>query len=324
MARLLCVGEVLVEMVADQVDQSSAVPGTWHGPFPSGAPAILADQAALCGAEVDLVGCVGADDFGAACLARLRASGIGVDGVRVDEHGTTGVAFVSYRRSGERSFVFHLAETASGRFRLADPQTALAGVDCVHLMGSSAFSAAAVEALCEVADAAAAAGVRLSFDPNLRPEMLTRPEYAEALRSLLSRAWLVLASEGELQALLGDATDEQCATRLLAGAAEAVVIKRGEAGANLFRRGHDEVSVPGLAVATVDPTGAGDCFGGTFLALHLQGADMGEALRYANVAGALAVTRSGPMSGSCSFADLQAAERALAPRRPAAGPASAG
>lgn len=312
-ARLLCIGEILVEMVADEVDQSNLAPGGWRGPYPSGAPAILADQAALCGAEVSLVGSVGADDFGAACLARLRASGVGLDRVRVDETGTTGVAFVSYRSSGERSFVFHLAETASGRFRLTEPETALGGVDCVHLMGSSAFSPAAVQALLEVDDAAAALGVRTSFDPNLRPEMLNRPEYVAALRRILGRAWLVLASEGELQALLGDGTDARCAARLLDGDAEMVVVKRGAAGASLFRRGADEVRVPGLAVDEVDPTGAGDCFGGTFLALHLGGVDAAEALRYANVAGAMAVTRRGPMSGNRTFAELQAAERSLTP-----------
>ncbi|OJV83033.1 MAG: hypothetical protein BGO37_13690 [Cellulomonas sp. 73-92] len=312
-ARLLCIGEILVEMVADEVDQSNLAPGGWRGPYPSGAPAILADQAALCGAEVSLVGSVGADDFGAACLARLRASGVGLDRVRVDETGTTGVAFVSYRSSGERSFVFHLPETASGRFRLTEPEAALGGVDCVHLMGSSAFSPAAVEALLEVDAAAAALGVRTSFDPNLRPEMLNRPEYVAALRRILGRAWLVLASEGELPALLGDGTDARCAARLLAGGAELVVVKRGAAGASLFRRGADEVRVPGLAVDEVDPTGAGDCFGGTFLALHLGGMDAAEALRYANVAGAMAVTRRGPMSGNRTFAELQAVERSLTP-----------
>lgn len=307
MARLLCIGEILVEMVAGQVDQSSLEPGTWIGPFPSGAPAILADQAALCGADVSLVGAVGADAFGDTCLARLRASGVRLDHVVVDRHGTTGVAFVSYRGDGSRSFVFHLAESASGRFRLTDPDTALRGVDCVHLMGSSAFSPAAVAALAELFEAARERGVRVSFDPNLRPEMLTRDEYVVALRRILAGAGIVLASAGELQLLLGETTDAECAARLLAGSAEMVVVKRGARGAGLFLPGRAEVVVPGLAVEEVDPTGAGDCFGGTFLSLVLQGLAPDEALRYANAAGAMAVTRRGPMSGNRSFDELRAA-----------------
>ncbi|MCR6491990.1 sugar kinase [Cellulomonas sp. P24] len=314
MATLLCIGEILVEMVAEQVDQSRREPGHWIGPFPSGAPAILADQAALCGADVSIVGTVGADEFGEACLARLRASGVGLDHVRVDEDGTTGVAFVRYSSTGSRSFIFHVAETASGRFRLDDLDAGLDGVDCVHVMGSSAFSAAAVDAIAEVVDGAAARGIRVSFDPNLRREMLTHEEYVTALRRFLGAAQIVLASEGELQALLGEESDAACAARLTAGAAEVVVLKRGANGASLFLPGHGESSVPGLLVDTVDPTGAGDCFGGTFLALYLGGTDASEALRYANVAGALAVGQRGPMSGNRSLAELRAAAPRLRSR----------
>jgi len=314
-AKLLCIGEILVEMVAEQVDQSRREPGHWIGPFPSGAPAILADQAALCGADVSLVGTVGADEFGESCLARLRASGVGLDHVRVDEHGTTGVAFVSYSVAGSRSFIFHLAESASGRFRLNDLDAGLRGVDCVHLMGSSAFSTGAVDAIAAVFDGAAARGIRVSFDPNIRPEMLTRTEYVQALRRILGGAQIVLASEGELQALLGEQSDSACAAQLTAGAAEVVVIKRGAKGASLFLPGHEEVSVPGLTVDEIDPTGAGDCFGGTFLALYLGGMDASEALRYANLAGAMAVEQRGPMSGNRSIADLRAAARRTRSRR---------
>ncbi len=312
MPRLLCIGEILVEMVAETVDQSLVEPGTWIGPFPSGAPAILADQAALCGAAVTLVGAVGADDFGRMCLTRLASSGVSLEHVRIDEHAATGVAFVSYRSDGSRTFLFHVAEAASGRFGPDDPEAVLRGVDCVHLMGSSAFSAGAVRALREVFAAARAGGVPVSFDPNLRPEMLTDEDYLLALREILGGAQLVLASEGELQVLLGGATDEECARRLLADAAQVVVVKRGARGASLFEPGRAEVAVPGLTVHEVDPTGAGDCFGGTFLALYLRGMGATEALGYANVAGAIAVTERGPMSGNRSFGDLQAAARLLA------------
>ncbi|MBN9327788.1 MAG: hypothetical protein BGO38_04665 [Cellulomonas sp. 73-145] len=326
MPKLLCIGEILVEMVAADVDQSWLEPATWHGPFPSGAPAILADQAALCGATVDLVGSVGADPFGEACLARLRRSGVGLEHVRVDDTGTTGVAFVRYSASGARSFVFHLPETASGRFRLDDPATALADVGLVHVMGSTAFSADAVAAIGRFVDDASARGVPVSFDPNLRPEMLRRPEHVAELRRILLGARVVLASEGELPALLGDASDAACAARLLGGAAQVVVVKRGAAGASLFEPGRPEAREPGVAVHEVDPTGAGDCFGGTFLALYLSGTDPTTALRYANLAAGLSVTQRGPMSGNRSLADLEAALRSPAPGsgRPSqsAGPSS--
>lgn len=157
--------------------------------------------------------------------------------------------------------------------------------------------------------AARVLGVRVSFDPNIRPELLTREEYVRALRRIVHDSQLVLASEGELQVLLGMATEAECVAHLLARSAEAVVIKRGARGASLFMPGRDGYSVPGLPVDEIDPTGVGDCFGGTFLSLYLGGMDAAEELRYANIAGAMAVTRRGPMSGNRSFEDLVACRR---------------
>ena len=55
-----------------------------------------------------------------------------------------------------------------------------------------------------------------------------------------------------------------------------------------------------------DPTGAGDSFGGAYIALRLNGHDAASALRYANAAGARAVTRIGPMEGTSTLAELDA------------------
>jgi hypothetical protein len=57
----------------------------------------------------------------------------------------------------------------------------------------------------------------------------------------------------------------------------------------------------------IDPTGAGDCFGGAFTALWFSGASAKETLRFATAAtaaGALAVTKLGPMEGASSLETL--------------------
>lgn len=305
-ARLVCVGEVLVEMVAEKVGQSAAEAGHWIGPFASGAPAILADQAALCGAQVTMVGAVGDDPFGEACLTKLRADGVDVSRVVQDPARPTGVAFVRYREDGSRAFIFHVAESASGQVHTADRAGVLDGADCLHIMGSSAFSDNAVEVMLSLFREASEKGVRVSFDPNVRKEMLTKQAHARALKEILEGATYVLASEGEMPALLGDGTDSEWAAELIARGAEIVVVKRGEQGSSLFLPGADEQAVPGISVVEVDPTGAGDCYGGTFLALVLQGMPPAEAVYYANVAGALSVTERGPMSGNRSFFEIRA------------------
>ncbi len=67
------------------------------GPYPSGAPAIFADQVAKLGFRSLLFSCVGNDAFGVMNITRLSRDGVNVQGISVLPNATTGSAFVSYR-----------------------------------------------------------------------------------------------------------------------------------------------------------------------------------------------------------------------------------
>jgi fructokinase len=84
-----------------------------------------------------------------------------------------------------------------------------------------------------------------------------------------------------------------------------VALKRGAAGA-VARDQEQTVDMPGHAVTVVDPTGAGDCFCGTFVTRLAAGDGLALALSRANAAGALAVTRLGPMEGNSTLAAIDA------------------
>jgi sugar/nucleoside kinase (ribokinase family) len=94
----------------------------------------------------------------------------------------------------------------------------------------------------------------------------------------------------------------------------AVVVKRDAAGAVLYDAA-GAAADPGFAVEEVDPTGAGDTFGATFVTCWLRGLAGREALRRANAAGALAVGRRGPMEGASSEAEIDG----MLARQPAGG-----
>ena len=59
-----------------------------------------------------------------------------------------------------------------------------------------------------------------------------------------------------------------------------------------------------VSVAEIDPTGAGDVFGATFIVSRRKGKQVADALRYATAAGARNVTLRGPMEGTSTFAEL--------------------
>lgn len=83
-----------------------------------------------------------------------------------------------------------------------------------------------------------------------------------------------------------------------------VVLKRGERGSSCFHANGTVTSAAAFKVTERDPTGAGDCFGGAYVACRRLGMSVGDALTYANAAGARNVTYCGPMEGAGTRAEL--------------------
>jgi sugar/nucleoside kinase (ribokinase family) len=304
--QIVTLGEILVEMVATVPDQGFRHPGTFAGPYPSGAPAIFIDQAARMGASTAMLGCVGADDFGRCVLDRLSRDGVDVGRIRAVPDVATGVAFVSYNRDGSRGFIFHMGNSAAGRLSPDDiDAAAFEGCQVLHVMGSSLFSPEMGEVTRRAVALATDAGARLSFDPNVRVELLNRPGNAALIQDLAARADILLPSEADLQFLRPGVDAVAAARAFLDGRAECVFLKRGAAGSTYLDR-TTTIEVPAFTVTEVDPTGAGDCAGATFVACRLQGRAPADAARRANAAGALAVTKRGPMEGNSTPAELDA------------------
>jgi len=73
------------------------------------------------------------------------------------------------------------------------------------------------------------------------------------------------------------------------------VLKLGRDGA-ILATPQQRTPVPGCPVDAVDATGAGDCFGGAFIARIVAGDDPFQAARYANVAAALSTQGYGAVA----------------------------
>ncbi len=303
---IVTIGEILVEIMAVEPGEGFRSAIQLVGPFPSGAPAIFIDQVGKLGHPCGMVSCVGNDDFGRVNLDRLRADGVDISAIRVHEDRVTGSAFVRYRQDGQRDFVFNLKYAACGAVAL--DQAALALLDRashLHVMGSSLGSPEIVEVNRTAIERIKAKGGTVSFDPNVRKEMLAHPGTRQALEYMLSRADLFLPSGPELLLFTRAQTEKEAIREVLSRGVRAVVLKRGAAGAS-YHDGKTGLAVAGLPVTELDPTGAGDCFGATFVARWLEGASPADALRDANAAGALAVLRKGPMEGASTRAEIAA------------------
>ena len=306
MKSILTIGEILVEIMATDKGDGFLEPVSLVGPFPSGAPAIFIDQAAKFGQPATMIGCVGNDDFGQVNLDRLRHDGVNVEGIRVDPETATGSAFVRYRPDGSRAFVYNIKHSASGNIVLdAAARAVLDRSDHLHVMGTSLFSPSIVEVVLRAVEAIKARGGTISFDPNFRPEILNLPGLREACETLFRRCDVFLPSGVELY-LFTNAKEEKAAVEeILAYGVKAIVHKRGAEGASYYNS-TARLDQPGFEVEEVDPTGAGDCFGATFISCWLRNMAPAQCLAYAAASGAVAVTRQGPMEGAASQADLDA------------------
>ncbi len=303
--RVLSMGNMLVEIMRPQLDAPLDQPGAFEGPFPSGDTVIYIGQVARLGLPAAYIGAVGADEFGDCLLRRLNADGVDCSQVRVLPQHSTGVAFNARFSDGGRRFLFHWRHAAAGQLApdFVDP-AAFADVRWLHLSGCNLAICEPARAACLRAMACLPADAQLSFDPNIRPEVLSVEEIRDLCQPVIERADLILPSAGEAAVLTGAADDER-GCRLWAGQGKLVALKQGEAGCTLFR-GDECIQVPAFPAKEIDATGAGDSFAAALTVALLEGMAPEPAARFANAVGALAVARIGPMEGSPTRYEVEA------------------
>ncbi len=310
--KIVSLGEVLVEVMRPERGAALNRPGTFRGPFASGAPLVFACAAGRLGAgleavkpAVGFIGVRGDDAFGDLCARHLAVCGV-TPQLRTSQSHATGVAFVAYRSDGNRDFLFHLQHSAAALLEPEDvTDELLAGVAWLHVAGSTLAVSTSARAACEKAvQEAKARGATVSFDPNLRLELMNPAEVRQVCGPVLEAADVVLPSGLEAALLLG-MDDARAACRNLADMNKIVVLKEGERGCTLLA-GDEETSVPGIHVTETDPTGAGDAFAAGLAVARLRGRSWADAARFANVVGALSTTAFGPAEGLPTLAEVEA------------------
>jgi sugar/nucleoside kinase (ribokinase family) len=308
--RIGCVGDLLVEFVCTSKNGRHRRPATYTGPFPSGAAGIFIDQAARAGAACIFLGGVGDDAFGDVILERLTGDGVDPKLIKIVKGVPTGTAFVSYNDDGSRDFVYNIVLSAAAQFD-ADEATIAAlaafNLDFMHVSGSALSDANMGAKVLRVCKALHAGGVKISFDPNVRKELIGSPAYFDAVRELMAISAVFLPSEDDAATLFPEQSLVEFAAGFFARGADYVVLKKGERGVEGASRSGESHSLAAHKVEALDPTGAGDCFCATFLSLIASGAfDFRASLERANAAGALAVGSVGPMEGASHLSTIEA------------------
>jgi 2-dehydro-3-deoxygluconokinase len=243
--------------------------------------------AARQGARVAYATRLGHDVFGDRFVALWRDEGVDTSLVARDADAFTGIYFVTHGEGGHE-FSYYRRGSAASLMRPGDlPTEAIDATRLLHVSGiSQAISAGACDAVFAAIAAARERGVLISYDTNLRLKLWPLARARAVILESISQCDLCLPSLEDATAVTGLRDPDAIVDAFLARGAQVVALKLGAAGA-LVASADERHRVPGLRVATVDATGAGDTFDGAFLAEYLRGAPLAAAARYANAAAAL-------------------------------------
>lgn len=265
--------------------------------------------AARQGASAGYLTALGDDAYGGMFLDLWRAEGIDTSAVKIDSSAPTAVYFVTHDKGGH-AFHFYRAGSAASRLGAADiDRDYVTGAKVVHCSGISlAISNSACDACYLAVDAAKAAGRMVSFDTNLRLKLWPRDRARAVITDMMGLCDICLPSYDELSALTGIEDEDSVADFALACGAPIVALKCGDKGAVVASPNARHRIAP-YPVEAVDATGAGDTFGGAFVARLLAGDDIQAAGRYAAVAAALSTTGFGAVA---PIPDAERVKKALA------------
>lgn len=240
--------------------------------------------AARSGAKVVLVGSVGNDGFGEACIRSFEAEEIDTSRIQTHESLSTGVALITVDDSGENCIVVAPGANASlDAERVRDGLTGLEPASvCVCQLETP------LDGVREALSFASSAGVTTILNP--APAADLDDEIYATLDCLTP-------NESETEILTGiRPTDQQSAetagTRLLDKGVSCVIVTLGRDGAVLVD-GDGSLHHPAPEVTAVDTTAAGDTFTGWLASRVALGDTFRDALPTAIAAASLAVTREG-------------------------------
>jgi 2-dehydro-3-deoxygluconokinase len=290
---VVTIGEKMVALVAED-----AGPLRYASRFQrraAGAESNVAIGLARLGVSAGWVSRVGDDEF----RRYVRGEGVNISRVELDPERPTGIMIKELRPVGKSRVLYYRSGSAASALSPQTlPTTYLQQARHLHLTGiTPALSPSCADAALTAARTVVEAGGTVSFDVN-DPLAMFGPVID------LARFLFMGADKAEQLFRTHDIQDIE--RELTSLGVPTIILKLGANGARAYTAAEDRwIDAPGYKVPVVDEVGAGDAFAAAYLAATFRGIPLGDALRVANAAGALATTVPGDVEGLAGWDELE-------------------
>lgn len=289
---MLSLGRLAVDLYASQTGVALAdVPS--FNVYAGGCPTNIAVGARRLGLKVAMCSRVGTDGLSDGLVNFLAREGINTDSVVRDPEHLPGLAFLSILPPDTFPLVYFRPDPADMYLSIEDLEKVPIEDSRVLVTAGTRFSGhIARSAALHAMERARAAGTVVALDLDLRRTLWQDlREYGSNLRSALPLTDLVIGTEDEILATTGMTTVEESVTWMLRLVGQAVAVKRGQAGSQIFTQDGAVHTAPPFKVTVLNVLGAGDAWAAGFLYGYLQGWNWQQCARFGNATGAMIVTR---------------------------------
>lgn len=314
MADIVCLGELLVDMLSQEMGVSLEQAYTFEKNA-GGAPANVAVGCVSMGASAAMITEVGDDSFGRYVTSVLRDADVETRGVIISPDCATQLAFVAVDRMGVPDFAFHVKAPAHEQLAPEEINRQLIEEAMIFHFGSLTLLAEpARSATLEAIDIAAEAGLLISFDPNYRPTLWPDDDAAyDAIAETVELCDVLKVNESEMTLLTGTDDPYDGLRALWDMGPELVSVTLGPDGC-AYTAGGSVDAIDGIEVQVVDTTGCGDAFVAATLVWlsrceqdlsELAGKQLYDLYSHANAAGALAAVHKGAIPSMPTWSDIE-------------------
>ena len=258
--RAICLGEILIDFIA--LEPGPLQQATHFIRCTGGSATNLAVGLHAFGIDVDICSRVGKDLMGKVALNALRNYGISTKHIAIDSKKPTKCSFISHDDTGKRFIEIVNRDSADQNLTFEDIQSAVSTpFDLLHISGVMLLSDQGLAMVTVCIDWANKHGARISFDPVFDLER-AHESVKKRIVEVLPRCDVIKLNDTEYRAVSHDMSFPRMASSM-------IIHTQGDKGA-LIKYGTCAVTIPAIEAPCIDPTGAGDAFFASFLALLMN------------------------------------------------------